>query len=154
MALGERVALSPETIFPQLTIAAAGAKPVSAYALELSWTTYTSAALYVFLSGGYPGTAGEVALSQAVADELGVATGDVVTLGLRPTEVRVTGVYRPTTDHQSLSALLSPGTWEYVDAESDAQPIILFKSVLIGQRDGPALDPQDVERLRAWGDLS
>ncbi|RIJ70698.1 hypothetical protein D1871_17890 [Nakamurella silvestris] len=106
------------------------------------------------VAGRWPATAGEVALSQPLADSLHVAAGDAVQLAFDDsTSVSVTAVVRVRSDTRSRVIVAASGTWsrlhigEYVESGISRSDWLLVDPIPGGR--SPALGEVDTAMFRS-----
>ncbi|MGI8415998.1 MAG: ABC transporter permease [Nakamurella sp.] len=91
---------------------AAGAKSSGVSFYESDWSVYRTDAIYRLTDGVLPASKGSVALSVAVANSLGVGTGDRVVIGYDTAKPAVvSGVFVPRLGTSRTLLLAAPGTW-------------------------------------------
>ncbi|MFE6716575.1 FtsX-like permease family protein [Streptomyces albidoflavus] len=141
-AVGRELALEPE-VDGRLPVSA-GDRQVDAYGYGVDLRHSVHEGRFTFRSGKAPSGAGEVALSQAVAERLGAGVGDRVAVGAASEPATVTGVAAIRTDTLRQFVLAMPATVaSLVPApDSGSRAVSLTDATVVWHATGPLADAE------------
>lgn len=149
---GPSYRVEPWIVVPSITASGPGGA-LTAYLSETPADNVKRLSLFRLASGEFATNPGQVAVSQAVAQRLGLETGSQLVLNLdRTAPMTVSGIFVPTTAHHGLQVITGPGSLATLAASQSSANLLIFSgSALIDRLDGGQVDPELRENSRAYG---